>query len=65
MQGENDGSHMGSMKVWIDAAGHYQHPEILQFAFDARPHWADETTDRFKVCAEDRKPDAKSGYRSQ
>jgi nitrilase len=55
VQGEIDFSHMGSVKVWIDAAGHYQRPEILQFAFDARPHWADEKLDRFKPRVEDKR----------
>ncbi|CAN9201937.1 unnamed protein product [Alternaria alternata] len=62
VQGEIDFSHMGSVKVWIDAAGHYQRPEILQFGFDQRPHWADEKTDRFKVRTEERKPESKVEY---
>jgi hypothetical protein len=62
VQGEIDFSHMGSVKVWIDAAGHYQRPEILQFGFDQRPHWADEKTDRFKVRTEERKPESKIEY---
>jgi len=47
VQGEVDFSHLGAVKVWIDAAGHYQRPEILQFSYDTRPHWADEKTNRF------------------
>jgi nitrilase len=65
VQGEIDFSHMGSVKVWIDAAGHYQRPEILQFAFDARPHWADEKTNRFKVRADEKKTDPEGDYESQ
>lgn len=52
VQGEVDFSQMGVVKVWIDAAGHYQRPEILQFGFDSRPHWADEKTNRFKRVEE-------------
>ncbi|KAL2017886.1 hypothetical protein VTK56DRAFT_1542 [Thermocarpiscus australiensis] len=40
--GEVDFGQLGAVKVWIDAAGHYQRPEILQFSFDSRPLWADE-----------------------
>lgn len=40
--GEIDFSSMGAVKVWIDAAGHYQRPEILQFKWDSKPHWSDE-----------------------
>lgn len=42
VQGEIDFSGMGGVKVWIDAAGHYQRPEILKFNYDSRAHWADE-----------------------
>ena len=42
VQGEIDFSGMGGVKVWIDAVGHYQRPEILEFSFDSRAHWADE-----------------------
>ncbi|KAK3372206.1 carbon-nitrogen hydrolase [Podospora didyma] len=52
VQGEIDLAQLGAVKVWIDAAGHYQRPDILQFSFDARPHWADEKmADRFKPQA--------------
>lgn len=37
--GEVDLSQLGAVKVWLDAAGHYQRPEILQFGFDSRPLW--------------------------
>lgn len=47
VQGEVDFTQMGAVKVWIDAAGHYQRPEVLQFAFDKRPMWADEKTRKF------------------
>lgn len=47
VQGEVDFAQMGAVKVWIDAAGHYQRPEVLQFAFDKRPMWADEKTKKF------------------
>jgi nitrilase len=49
--GELDFSTIGAVMVWIDAAGHYQRPEILQFAFDERPHWADEKIGKFKPRA--------------
>lgn len=65
VQGEIDFSHMGSVKVWIDAAGHYQRPEILQFGFDSRPHWADEKTDRFKPRAEDKRSKEENGDQVQ
>jgi nitrilase len=45
--GEVDFSQLGAVKVWIDSAGHYQRPEILQFSFDARPLWADEKAKSF------------------
>lgn len=52
VKGEIDFAQLGAVKVWIDAAGHYQRPEILQFGFDARPHWADEKIDRFGARSE-------------
>lgn len=48
VQGEIDFSQLGPIKVWIDAAGHYQRPEILQFNFDTRPLWSDEKNRNFK-----------------
>ena len=57
VQGEVDFSSLGAVKVWIDAAGHYQRPDILQFAFDSRPHWADEKLDRFKPRTEEKTKD--------
>lgn len=42
VQAEIDLSQLGQVKVWIDAAGHYQRPEILKFHFDTQPLWADE-----------------------
>jgi predicted amidohydrolase len=51
---EIDFAQLRQVKVWIDAAGHYQRPEILQFSVDSRPHWADEkTTDRFKAVRDE------------
>ncbi|KAK3902641.1 carbon-nitrogen hydrolase [Staphylotrichum tortipilum] len=47
--GEIDLGDLATIKVWIDAKGHYQRPEILRFGFDQTPYWADEKTDRFKV----------------
>jgi predicted amidohydrolase len=44
---EVDFGQLGQVKVWTDAAGHYQRPEILQFDFDSRPLWADEKVSRF------------------
>ena len=35
-------SQLGQVKVWIDAAGHYQRPEIIRFGFNSQPLWADE-----------------------
>ncbi|KAK0702187.1 carbon-nitrogen hydrolase [Lasiosphaeris hirsuta] len=49
VQGEIDFSQLGAVKVWLDAAGHYQRPEILQFSFDKRPQWADEKINQFKA----------------
>ncbi|KAF2121310.1 carbon-nitrogen hydrolase [Lophiotrema nucula] len=49
VQGEIDLSQLGLVKVWVDAAGHYQRPEILQFKFDSTPYWADEKKERFGV----------------
>ncbi|KAF2016341.1 carbon-nitrogen hydrolase [Aaosphaeria arxii CBS 175.79] len=54
VQGEVDMSELGAVKVWIDAAGHYQRPEILQFNFDSRPLWADEKKRTFKPRWEDK-----------
>ncbi|KAK8051141.1 carbon-nitrogen hydrolase [Apiospora rasikravindrae] len=48
VQAEVDFSQLGAVKVWIDAAGHYKRPEILQFSFDSRPHWPDEVDRTFK-----------------
>lgn len=42
IQAEVDMSQLGQVKVWIDAAGHYQRPEIIQFGFNSQPLWADE-----------------------
>ncbi|KAK4240756.1 carbon-nitrogen hydrolase [Achaetomium macrosporum] len=44
---EVDFSQLGHVKVWIDVAGHYQRPEILQFSFYTRPLWADEKVKKF------------------
>ncbi|KAH6642824.1 nitrilase [Boeremia exigua] len=46
--GDIDFADLSAVKVWVDAAGHYQRPEILKFGFDAQPHWLDEKSDRFK-----------------
>ncbi|KAF2741683.1 carbon-nitrogen hydrolase [Sporormia fimetaria CBS 119925] len=53
--GEIDFETMGAVKVWIDALGHYQRPEILQFGFDERAFWADEKTGKFGGARELRK----------
>ncbi|KAF2235334.1 carbon-nitrogen hydrolase [Viridothelium virens] len=42
VEAEVDMSQLGQVKVWIDAAGHYQRPEIIQFGFNSQPLWADE-----------------------
>lgn len=55
VQGEVDMAQLSQVKVWIDAAGHYQRPEILQFNYDSRPHWADEKVARFKSRGEESK----------
>ncbi|KAK0637027.1 carbon-nitrogen hydrolase [Bombardia bombarda] len=39
---EVDMEQLGLVKVWIDANGHYQRPEVLKFSVDTRPVWADE-----------------------
>ncbi|SPO06095.1 related to nitrilase [Cephalotrichum gorgonifer] len=54
VQAEIDLSQLKAVKVWIDAAGHYQRPEILQFGFDSRSHWADQKPGRFTARVEDR-----------
>ncbi|KAF1948791.1 carbon-nitrogen hydrolase [Byssothecium circinans] len=52
VQGEVDFASLAAVKVWVDSAGHYQRPEILQFSFDPTPYWADEKKlDRFKPRA--------------
>ncbi|KAK8011398.1 hypothetical protein PG990_010363 [Apiospora arundinis] len=48
LQAEVDFAQLGAVKVWVDAAGHYQRPEILKFTFDSRPHWADEVNRSFE-----------------
>lgn len=42
VQAEVDLSQIAQVKVWVDAAGHYRRPEVLQFNVDHRPLWADE-----------------------
>ncbi|KAK2809036.1 hypothetical protein FQN50_004089 [Emmonsiellopsis sp. PD_5] len=37
-----DLSQLGQVKVWVDSAGHYQRPEILQFSVNRQPLWEDE-----------------------
>jgi predicted amidohydrolase len=55
VSGEIDFSSMGAVKVWIDAAGHYNRPEVLQFKFDDKPLWSDEKGyGNFKPKSEDR-----------
>jgi predicted amidohydrolase len=54
VQGEIDLSQLGQVKVWLDAAGHYQRPEVLRFSFDARPLWADEKVSKFDAKGKDR-----------
>ncbi|CAH0026341.1 unnamed protein product [Clonostachys rhizophaga] len=39
---EVDLSQLGQVKVWVDGAGHYSRPEVLQFNVDQRPLWEDE-----------------------
>ncbi|KAI0477263.1 carbon-nitrogen hydrolase [Xylariaceae sp. FL0804] len=52
LRAEVDLAQLGQVKVWVDAAGHYQRPEILKFDFDKSPHWPDEKTDIFPVRLE-------------
>ncbi|KAK1760391.1 carbon-nitrogen hydrolase [Echria macrotheca] len=59
VEAEVDFAQLGVVKVWIDAAGHYQRPEILQFSFDPRPHWADEKTNKFRVQPEEEETEIK------
>lgn len=45
---------LGVVKVWNDAAGHYQRPEILQFAWDARSRWANEKVNKLEKRVEEK-----------
>ncbi|KAF2202662.1 carbon-nitrogen hydrolase [Delitschia confertaspora ATCC 74209] len=47
--GEVDFAQMGAVKVWIDAKGHYQRPEILEFKVNKKSYWEDEKVDRFNA----------------
>ncbi|PGH05003.1 hypothetical protein AJ80_08430 [Polytolypa hystricis UAMH7299] len=40
--GEVDMSQLGQVKVWVDSAGHYRRPEVLQFKVNKEPLWDDE-----------------------
>ena len=37
-----DLAQLSTVKVWVDTAGHYSRPEILQFNVDRKAVWADE-----------------------
>ncbi|KAL2130551.1 hypothetical protein VTI74DRAFT_6249 [Chaetomium olivicolor] len=47
VSGEVDLEELRVVKVWIDAKGHYQRPEILRFGWDKTAYWADEQEERF------------------
>ncbi|KAK3688730.1 carbon-nitrogen hydrolase [Podospora appendiculata] len=49
VQAEVDFADLAGVKVWIDAAGHYQRPEVLKFGFDREPLWADEVAGKFQL----------------
>lgn len=40
--GEIDLSQLGMVKVWIDSAGHYSRPEVLQYHVNRAQIWPDE-----------------------
>lgn len=42
VKAEIDLSQLGMVKVWIDSAGHYKRPEIVQFSINRDPIWADD-----------------------
>lgn len=42
VQGEIDLGQLGAVKVWVDAAGHYQRPEVLKFDVNRERIWHDE-----------------------
>lgn len=39
VQAEIDLAQLGTVKAWVDGAGHYSRPEILQFHVDRTPYW--------------------------
>lgn len=61
VSGEIDFESMGAVKVWIDAAGHYNRPEVLQFSFDDRPLWSDEKKAKNEGCSCKGKDEEKKG----
>ncbi|KAF5611204.1 beta-lactamase 2 [Fusarium subglutinans] len=57
VKAEVDLSQLGQVKVWVDAAGHYQRPEILRFSFDDQPLWADEKSAPKRPSTVENKPE--------
>lgn len=39
LQAEIDLGQLGAVKAWVDGAGHYSRPEIIQFHMDCTPYW--------------------------
>lgn len=39
---EVDLAQLAAVKVWVDAAGHYRRPEVLEFRVDRSPRWEDD-----------------------
>ncbi|KAK2772637.1 hypothetical protein FQN53_004484 [Emmonsiellopsis sp. PD_33] len=46
VEAEIDLAAVASVKVWVDGAGHYSRPEVVQFNVNRTPVWDDERGDR-------------------
>lgn len=42
VKAEIDFEDLGTVKVWIDASGHYKRPEVWRMVVDRRPMWPDD-----------------------